>query len=49
LEKEAQRKAIKRKGRFCAQAARASAFEKAEQNNRWVCANNVRDKSKFEI
>ena len=26
----------------------ASAFEKAEQNNRRVCANKVRDKSKFE-
>ena len=32
---------------FCAPAAQASAFEKAEQNNRLVPANIVRDKSQF--
>ena len=47
LEKEAQRKANKRKGRFCAHAARATAFEKAVQNNQWVSANIVRAKSQF--
>ena len=26
----------------------ATAFEKAVQNDTWVCANNVLDKSKFE-
>ena len=31
-----------------AAARRATAFEKAVQNNRVVGANNVRDKSKFE-
>ena len=32
---------------FCAPAAQASAFEKAEQNNRLVPANIVRDKFQF--
>ena len=39
----------KRNGVFCAHAARAPTFEKVGQNNRLVCANIVRDKSKFEI
>ena len=39
----------KRNGVFCAHAARAPTFEKVGQNNRLVCANTVRDKSKFEI
>ena len=34
---------------FCANAARATAFEKAVQNNRLVCVNIVTDKSKFEV
>ena len=34
---------------FCANAARATAFEKAVQNNRSLCANIVTDKSKFEF
>ena len=45
----AKKKFPKRNAVFCANAARATAFEKAVQNNRVVCANKVPYKSKFEM
>ena len=47
-EASAKKKFPKRNAVFCANAARAVAFAKIDAKQQWVCANNVRDKSKFE-